>query len=128
MLNFASVCGIGAFTWVEKDRANETVFINGIDDRITLTTKGTSRELPTLQIESLAEFNDAQYGFIFYVTYYPRGNVDPLKPNRVNEILWHYITPESCHRANNVTVVLVVVVGVTRAGEVDVPAVVAVVL
>ena len=90
VLNFASVCGIGAFTWVEKDRANETVFINGIDDRITLTTKGTSRELPTLQIESLAEFNDAQYGFIFYVTYYPRGNVDPLKPNRVNEI--HYRT------------------------------------
>ena len=48
-------------------------------------------------------------------------------PNRVDEILWHFIISECCHRANNVTVILVVVVRVT-IGEVHVTRVVAVVL
>ena len=90
VLNIASVNGIGGFTWNDLDRANETVFLNGIGDRVTLTTKGTSNKSPILYIESLTELNDYQYGFIFYATYYPRGNVDPLKPNRINEI--HYRT------------------------------------
>lgn len=93
MLNIASVSGVGGFTWAEKYGKNATVYLNGIGDRVSLTTRSIlvdPTDFPVLEIQSLAELNVYESGFIFYITYYPRGHVDPLKPNRINEI--HYRT------------------------------------
>ena len=87
LINIVSISGRGKFYW--GDEPNKQYYLDGFEDRVSLTTYTDEEEkkLSLLKAESL---NDEEYdflegGFIFYITYYPRSNVDQLKKDRTLE-------------------------------------------
>ena len=89
LLNIVCISGIGRFRWSDKSD-KDSYYLDGYDDRLTMTT-GTDDEehkLDSLNAISSIVGTPEEYkgGFIFYITYYPRGTVDQLKKNRNTEI------------------------------------------
>ena len=94
LLNIVCVSGIGQFRWSDKGD-KDSYYLNKYEDRLTLTT-GTDNEghkLDSLNALSSITGMSEEYkgGFIFYITYYPRGSVDQLKKNRVTEIQYRTV-------------------------------------
>jgi hypothetical protein len=88
LVNIACVSGRGVFYW--QDHPDVKYYLGGYGDRISLTTYTNIKEnqLSLLKVESYTneEYDFLEGGFIFYVTYYPRSNVDQLKKDRTTEI------------------------------------------
>ena len=89
LLNIVCISGIGRFRWSDKGDI-DSYYLNGHDDRLSMTT-GTDDvgyKLNSLNAISSIKGTLEEYkgGFVFYITYYPRGSVDQLKKDRVTEI------------------------------------------
>ena len=88
LVNIACVSGRGKFYW--QDHPDVKYYLGGFGDRISLTTYTNIEEnkLSLLKVESDTneETDFLQGGFIFYITYYPRSNVDQLKTGQSTEI------------------------------------------
>ena len=92
LLNIVCISGLGAFYWAdEKDNGNKYL-LEGYDDKMSLTTYTTDDEtkLASLIVESSTFSQILKGGFIFYITFYPRNNIDQLKTERNTE--FHYRT------------------------------------
>ena len=94
LLNIVCVSGFGKFRWSDKGD-KDSYYLNKYEDRLTMTT-GTDDEghkLESLYVLSEIQGMPEEYkgGFIFYITYYPRGSVDQLKKNRVTEIQYRTV-------------------------------------
>ena len=90
LVNIVCVNGEGSFYWGGTKEGNETkYYLSGFGDRLSLTTKTNDQEtqLAGLKVESSTS-TQIKEGFIFYITYYPRGVMDQLKEDRNTEI--HY--------------------------------------
>ena len=95
LINIVSISGEGQFYWDTKEEKDIKLYLNGFEDRLTLTS-GTyieENQLSYLVAKSntvtLLEKNKA--GFVFYMTFYPRNNqinIDQLKIGRSTEFYY----------------------------------------
>ena len=89
LVNIVGISGTGNFYWGGQDSGKEQkYYISGENDRLSLTTLtyDEKMKLSPLKVQSISQTNTD--GFIFYITYYPRGIMDQLKQDRNTEI--HY--------------------------------------
>ena len=102
LINIVSISGSGRFYWA--DEPDKQYYLGGFEDRISLTTYTDIEEkkLSYLKVESFTdeEYDFLQGGFIFYITYYPRSDLDQLKKDRAVEFNYrvvnmplHYYVP-----------------------------------
>ena len=72
----------------QESGKEQKYYISGENDRLSLTTLtyDEKMKLSPLKVQSISQTNTD--GFIFYITYYPRGIMDQLKQDRNTEI--HY--------------------------------------
>ena len=92
LLNLVSLAGIGGFHWSDLSGEQNMYYLNGYNDRLSLTTSTNDMEtrFAPLEITSSNFVNHEKGKFVFYITYYPRNNIDQLKTNRNTE--FHYRT------------------------------------
>ena len=93
LVNIVSLTGEGEFYWNTIEESNIKYFLNGYEDRLTLTTKTKIKEnqLSHLIVVSntLVGSTPDQPGFVFYMTFYPRNdeyNIDQLRVGRSIEL------------------------------------------
>ena len=95
LLNIVCVNGRGRFYW-EEGKYNKEYYLSGYNDRLSLTTHTNQKAyvLAPLIAKSdiLSQEEIDKGGFIFYITYYPRGYADQIQSNRNTE--FHYRTIE----------------------------------
>ena len=95
LLNIVCVNGRGRFYW-EEGKYNKEYYLSGYNDRLSLTTHTNQKTyvLAPLIAKSdiLSQEEIDKGGFIFYITYYPRGYADQIQSNRNTE--FHYRTIE----------------------------------
>ena len=98
LINIVSLSGEGHFYW-DSDNENEIkYYLDGNEDRITLTT-GTNvvdNRLCHLKAVSstFVENSEDKSGFVFYMTFYPRNNeynIDQLKVGRSTELNYRQV-------------------------------------
>ena len=89
LVNIVSLEGEGEFYWDTVEEENTKYYLNGYEDRLTLTTKSTIAKNQThLRVVSKTTTQDKS-GFVFYMTFYPRNdqyNIDQLKVGRSIEL------------------------------------------
>jgi len=92
LLNIVCISGLGAFYWADEKESGKRYLLEGYDDKMSLTTFTSDDEtkLASLIVESSTFSQILKGGFIFYITYYPRNNIDQLKSERNTE--FHYRT------------------------------------
>jgi len=92
LLNIVSLAGTGCLFWGDEKEETDKYYLEGYNDRLSLTTytKDEETRLAPLNIHSSEFPNIDKGGFVFYITYYPRGNIDQLKVERNTE--FHYRT------------------------------------
>ena len=93
LLNIVSLEGIGGFQWSDLTGEYNKYYLSGYNDRISLTTGTENMETRFAPLEvTSSQFvnNNKVGGFVFYITYYPRSNIDQLKTDRNTE--FHYRT------------------------------------
>ena len=91
LINIVSLSGEGAFYWNTTEEDFMQYYLNGFEDRLTLTS-ATSVEKNKLshliaRSQTFVENNKIP-GFVFYMTFYPRNNdynIDQLKVGRATE-------------------------------------------
>ena len=93
LLNIVCVNGRGRFYW-EEGKYNKEYYLSGYNDRLSLTTH-TNLDAYVLapliaKSDILSHEEVEKGGFIFYITYYPRGYADQIQSNR--NIEFHYRT------------------------------------
>ena len=98
LINIVGISGSGFFNWETDKEKNINYFLDGFEDRLTLTS-GTDiidNKLSSLVVQSTSfswlEENDS--GFIFYVTFYPRNteyNIDQVRAGRSIEINYRQV-------------------------------------
>ena len=92
LLNIVSIAGTGGFHWGDEKGAQDIYYLQGFNDRLSLTTYTGDMEMRFAPLKIFSS-QFPQYengGFIFYITYYPRSNIDQLKSERNTE--FHYRT------------------------------------
>ena len=94
LLNIVSISGIGKFRWSDKSE-KDAYYLDGYDDRLTMTagTDDNGHKLDSLKAISSIVGTHEEYkgGFVFYITYYPRGTIDQLKKNRDTEFQYRTV-------------------------------------
>ena len=92
LVNIVSLSGEGEFYWNTEEEKNFKYYLNGYEDRLTLTTKTTIEEnkLSHLKVISNTFVGNTpdKAGFVFYMTFYPRNeeyNIDQLRVGRSTE-------------------------------------------
>ena len=91
LINIVSLFGAGTFKWNEIGKEDREFFLEGYDDRLSLTTYTPDEENKIAPLNVASSTTMDKKGFVFYVTYYPRSYVDQMKQGRSTEI--HYRTP-----------------------------------
>ena len=91
LLNIVSISEEGYFNWdTIEPKENKKFYLNGFEDRLSLTTYTEENEfkLASLMVDGseLTLKQDDNSGFIFYITYYPRGSLDQIRKDRSMEI------------------------------------------
>ena len=93
LINIVSISGSGYFFWESEEEQNINYYLNGFEDRLTLTSGVYEKEhkISKLVVQStvFTMFEPDDSGFVFYVTFYPRNayyNIDQLKVGRATEI------------------------------------------
>ena len=97
LLNIVSISEEGYFNWDTNDtNENKKFYLNGFEDRLSLTTYTKEKEykLASLMVDGseLTLNQDDNSGFIFYITYYPRGSLDQIRKDRSMEINYRTVT------------------------------------
>ena len=108
LVNIVSLSGEGEFYWDTEQENRIKYYLNGYEDRLTLTTQTTKIEgLTRLKVISNTFVGNTPYkaGFVFYMTFYPRNNeynVDQIRVGRSTEFNYreakfplNYFTPIS---------------------------------
>ena len=93
LLNIVGVAGLGQFNWTDENDALTSYNISGYGDRLSLTTTNSDMKnrFAPLKVKSLTlDYSEISGGFVFYITYYPRSNMDQLRININTE--FHYRT------------------------------------
>ena len=98
LINIVSLSGEGYFYWDSDKESQIQYFLDGHEDRLTLTT-GTDvvdNRLCHLKAVSatFVENLDDKSGFVFYMTFYPRNNdynIDQLKVGRSTELNYRQV-------------------------------------
>ena len=92
LVNIVSLSGEGEFYWNTEEEQNFKYYLNGYEDRLTLTTKTTieKNKLSHLKVISNTFVGNTpdKAGFVFYMTFYPRNNeynIDQLRVGRSTE-------------------------------------------
>ena len=92
LINIVSLSGKGLFYWNTKEEEKYKYFLNGYEDRLTLTSGTNIKEnkYKDLIVESTSDilYEDSKAGFVFYLTFYPRNteyNIDQVKIGRTTE-------------------------------------------
>ena len=93
LINIVCISGHGYFYWEIDGKPEQTYFLGGFEDRLTLTSGVSNSELKfsklVAQSTTFSMFEIDESGFVFYVTFYPRNsnyNIDQLKVGRATEI------------------------------------------
>ena len=93
LINIVSISGNGYFFWEKEEDQNINYYLNGFEDRLTLTSGIYEKDhkLSKLVAQStvFTMFQPDDSGFVFYVSFYPRNayyNIDQLKVGRATEI------------------------------------------
>ena len=93
LINIVSLSGEGSFNWNTNEEEKIQYYLNGFEDRLTLTsaTSIEKNQNSLLVVQSntfVADDNDKDAGFVFYMTFYPRNdeyNIDQIKIGRSTE-------------------------------------------
>ena len=92
LINIVSISGKGQFYWNTKEEEKYKYYLNGYNDRLSLTSGTNIKEnkLKELIVESNSDlfYEENKAGFVFYLTFYPRNtdyNIDQVKINRTTE-------------------------------------------
>ena len=95
LINFVSVSGMGNFYWEDDVKKERRYFLNGFEDRLTLTSGKSDYQSQHIVTKLIAEattataFEPDDSGFVFYISFYPRNsfyNIDQVKVGRSTEI------------------------------------------
>ena len=93
LINIVCLAGEANIYWGGVEPGKEVkYYLSGFEDRLTLTS-GTSdleTRLAALHVKSTTPTSVLKEGFVFYISYYPRGVMDQLSQDRNIEI--HYRT------------------------------------
>ena len=108
LVNIVSLSGEGEFYWDTEQENRIKYYLNGYEDRLTLTTHSKNIEgLTRLKVISNTFVGNTPYkaGFVFYMTFYPRNNeynIDQIRVGRSTEFNYreakfplNYFTPIS---------------------------------
>ena len=98
LINIVGISGSGFFNWETDKEKNINYFLDGFEDRLTLTS-GTDiidNKLSSLIVQSTSFtwIDDNDSGFVFYVTFYPRNteyNIDQVRAGRSIEINYRQV-------------------------------------
>ena len=91
LLNIVSLSGEGNFYWSIEYNPDKEYYLSGLNDRLSLTTYiDDKNQVPSLKVDSTTPKETQPEGFVFYITYYPRSDIDQLMEGRSTEI--HYRT------------------------------------
>ena len=90
LVNIVSLSGEGEFYWNTNEEENFKYYLNGYEDRLTLTTNTTRQSETKLKVTSNTFVGKTPYkaGFVFYMTFYPRNdeyNIDQIRVGRSTE-------------------------------------------
>ena len=98
LINIVSLSGDGYFYW-DSDKENQIqYFLDGHEDRLTLTTGTDIADNRLCHLKAVSStftenLNDKS-GFVFYMTFYPRNNeynIDQLKVGRSTELNYRQV-------------------------------------
>ena len=87
LLNIVGLSDSGAFFWGDEKEQEKKYYLEGYDDRLSLTTytEDKDNQLTPLKVETTTLGEIQRGGFIFYITYYPRSNIDQLNKDITTE-------------------------------------------
>ena len=92
LLNIVCLSGSGQLYWKDEKGKDKKYLLEGYDDRLILTsyTQDQASKLVPLKVESSTSPTISKGGFVFYITFNPRNNIDQLKAENFTE--FHYRT------------------------------------
>ena len=93
LLNIVGISGRGQFYWDDEEGRKKQYYLSGAGERLALTstTDEVKNKLSNLKVKPMdVSEADKTGGFIFYITYYPRSNIDQIKREKNTE--FHYRT------------------------------------
>ena len=93
LINIVGINGAGVFYWELEEEKNIKYYMDGFEDRLTLTSGVYERSLKlsnlACQSATFTGFQPDNAGFVFYISFYPRNsfyNIDQVKVGRSTEI------------------------------------------
>ena len=97
LINIVGINGAGVFYWQLEEEKNIRYFMDGFEDRLTLTSGTYEKSLAlsnlVCQSATFTGFQPDNSGFVFYISFYPRNhfyNFDQVKVGRSTEINYRH--------------------------------------
>ena len=94
LLNIVGITGSGQFYWDDERGKAKKYHISRFGERLSLTstTDELKNKLSNLRVESMTNsYDNKNGGFIFYIKYFPRSNIDKAKREQNTEFCFRTV-------------------------------------
>ena len=94
LLNIVGITGSGQFYWDDERGKTKKYHISRFGERLSLTstTDELKNKLSNLRVESMTNsYDNKNGGFIFYIKYFPRSNIDKAKREQNTEFCFRTV-------------------------------------